>query len=74
MKDQYSVILVYATTYALRVEKELKEVGVACKLIPVPRYLSSDCGMCVRIERADKETVRRILAAAQVETDGIYDI
>jgi hypothetical protein len=74
MKDQYSVILVYATTYALRVEKELKEVGVTCKLIPVPRHLSSDCGMCVRIERADKETARQVLATAQVETDGIYDI
>jgi hypothetical protein len=74
VKDQYTVILVYATSYALRVEKELKGVGVKSKLIPVPRHLSSDCGVCVRIERADKEIARQTLVTAQVEIEGIHDI
>ncbi len=54
-------------------EKELKGAGVKSKLIPVPRHLSSDCGVCVRIERVDKETTRQILAKAQVETEGLHD-
>ncbi|MBN1219176.1 MAG: DUF3343 domain-containing protein [Anaerolineae bacterium] len=74
MKNQYSVILVYATSYALRVEKILKGVGVSSKLIPVPRHLSSDCGVCVRINRTDKETARQALVTGQVKTEGIHDI
>ncbi|MFC1975880.1 DUF3343 domain-containing protein [Chloroflexota bacterium] len=74
MKDQYTVILVYATSHALRTEKVLQGVGVKSRLIPVPRHLSSDCGVCVRIQQGDKETARQTLEAAQVETEGIHDI
>jgi len=71
---QYTVILVYSTSYALRAEKVLAKAGVSCKLIPVPRHLSSDCGVCVRIERADQEAVLRALEVASVEIDGIHEI
>jgi hypothetical protein len=70
---RYTVILVYSTSYALRAEKVLAEAGIACKLIPVPRHLSSDCGVCVRIERADQEAVLQALEAAQVEIEGIHE-
>jgi hypothetical protein len=43
-------------------------------LIPVPRHLSSDCGVCVRIERADQEAAVQALGTAQVEMEGVYDI
>jgi hypothetical protein len=43
-------------------------------LIPVPRHLSSDCGVCVRIARADRETALHALEAAQLEMEGIHDI
>ena len=71
---RYAVILVYSTSYALRAEKVLAEAGISCKLIPVPRHLSSDCGVCVRIEQADQETVLRALEVASVEIDGIHEI
>ena len=72
--EQYTVILVYSTSYALRAEKVLAEAGIPCKLIPVPRHLSSDCGVCVRIERADQEAALQALQAARVEMDGIHEI
>jgi len=71
---QYAVILVYSTSYALRAEKVLGQAGIPCKLIPVPRHLSSDCGVCVRIERGDQEAALQALEAARVEMDGIHDI
>jgi hypothetical protein len=70
---RYTVVLVYSTSYALRAEKVLAEAGIACKLIPVPRHLSSDCGVCVQIERADQEAVLQALEAAQVEIEGIHE-
>ena len=71
--EQYAVILVYSTSYALRAEKILAEAGIPCKLIPVPRHLSSDCGVCVRIERANQEAVLQALEAARVEIEGIHE-
>jgi len=71
---QYAVILVYSTSYALRAEKVLAKAGISCKLIPVPRHLSSDCGVCVRIDQANRERVLQELEDARVEIEGIYGI
>ena len=74
MKNDYAVILVYSTSYALRAEKFLKNAGILCKLMPVPRHLSSDCGVCVRIAQTDSDAALQILEAANVEIDGIYNV
>jgi uncharacterized SAM-binding protein YcdF (DUF218 family) len=55
MPRAHTVILVYSTSHALRAEKLLHKVGITSKLIPVPRHLSSDCGVCVRIAQPDRE-------------------
>ena len=70
----YAVILVYSTSYALRAEKVLHEEGIPCKLIPVPRQLSSDCGVCVRISQSDQEAASQALVTARVEIEGIHEI
>lgn len=70
--DNYAVVLVYSTSYALRVEKILKATGVETKLIPVPRHLSSDCGICVRIPITAKEQVQKILDSKKIEYEGVY--
>ena len=70
----YAVILLHSTNHALRAEKVLGSAGIGTKLIPVPRQLSSDCGVCVRIGRPEREAARRALEAAGVEIDGLHDI
>jgi hypothetical protein len=72
--ERFAVVLVYSTSYALRAEKVLDRVGIVSKLIPVPRQLSSDCGVCIRVRRADGEAARQALAAAGVEIEGIHEI
>ena len=71
---QHAVILFHSTSHALRAEKVLWGAGVGCKLIPVPRRLSSDCGVCVRVERADEETALQALKAARVEIEGVHQV
>jgi len=73
-KRQYSVVLFYSTSSALRVEKLLKGMGIAVKLIPVPRQLSSDCGISLRFDRPDESRIRTILDNKQIETQGIHPI
>ena len=72
--EAYAVIVTYSTSYALRAEKVLAEVGIVCKLVPLPRHISSDCGVCVRIARDDADAAIRALAGARVDFEGVHDI
>ena len=40
---------------AIRFSKQLKSEGIAAKLMPVPRRVSSSCGTCVKFE-AESDT------------------
>jgi hypothetical protein len=44
----------------LRTDKILKKERVNFELVPVPRNLSSDCGMCVKLEDNLEETKKHI--------------
>jgi hypothetical protein len=72
--DQYAVVLVYSTSHALRAEKVLAGAEIPCKLIPVPRHISSNCGICVRVRQDDHKSARQALEDAGVEIEGIYPI
>ena len=69
---QHSVVLFHSITGALQAEKRLKEKGIAIKLIPVPRQLSSDCGVCLRFERRDESEVKSVLEEERIEIQGIH--
>ena len=72
--EAYAVILVYSTSHAMRIEKLLAERQIACKMIPVPRRISSDCGVCIRILRGHVDDARGAVAATRIEIQGIVDI
>ena len=73
MADQ-SVVLFHSTAHALRAEKVLIQAGFKIKMIPTPRQLSSDCGVCVRVNRGEKEQAVSILSEGRVEIDGVHDL
>ena len=49
-------------------------IPCGCKLIPIPRPLSSDCGVCVRIAREDRQAGLDTLQAAQAEIDACCNV
>jgi len=51
------VILFKAVSYALKAEKILKQEGLPHKLIPVPKHISSDCGVCLMINVDVKDKI-----------------
>jgi len=61
-----AVILVDSAGHAVRIEKLLRQYNITCKLVPPPRHLSSDCGVCVRIFKDDMETVSGLLKEKQI--------
>ena len=76
------MILIFRGTHqVMSAEKRLKGGGVSMRLIPVPRRLTSDCGLAIRIPLAERERAREILVAARLlpvsahipREDGEYD-
>lgn len=48
-------VLLFASIHdVLRAERALRDGGVWCDLVPVPRALSAECGMAVEIRAADR--------------------
>jgi len=66
--QRYVVFLFPSVSYALKAEKILKAAGIAHKLIPVPRHISSDCGVCLRTAEDRQQDVERELLG-KVEWD-----
>lgn len=54
---------------ALMTSRSLSEMGIAAKMMPVPRKLSSSCGTCVHYEAEDPN-----LSAMDVDVERVYEI
>lgn len=74
MSEPFAVILVESTSHALHIEKLLAKHNLTCKLIPVPRHLSSDCGVCVRILKKDLETIKFVIQKQGIELQAIEEL
>jgi hypothetical protein len=74
MKDNYNVVIFYSTSAAIRAESLTKKANLKIKLIPVPRHLSSDCGICLRFNDEDKSKIEKILQENKIEYENIYRI
>jgi hypothetical protein len=72
-REEYLVMLFPAVSYVLKAEKILKEEKIPHKLIPIPRYIDSDCGICLRFHPEMKEKIAAALDG-KVEFDGIRDL
>jgi len=71
MNPQYAIVLFFSTSAAMRAESLANQAGLSVKLVPVPRHLSSDCGVAMRCAAADRETMDGILHQHTVEFDRI---
>ena len=62
-----AMILIFRGTHqVLSAEKRLKGGGVPFRLIPVPRSLTSDCGLAIRIPLDQRDRAREILSGARL--------
>jgi hypothetical protein len=66
------VILFPSVHFAIRAEKLTREKGFTVKLIPVPRHLGSDCGVCLRFLWDEKDPVESLLKTEGVKMDSVH--
>ncbi len=60
-ESEFYVVLYKSVSYALRSEKILKKEGIPFKLIPVPKNISTDCGVCIRFAPEDRKRIEDAL-------------
>ncbi len=71
-RNRVFILLFRSIHEVLRVEKILKKQGVRHELVPVPRNLSSDCGMCIRLD-GDATDIRRSLHDTEIDRSFVFD-
>lgn len=65
------ILLVHTSGHAFSIEKALKKRGISCRLTPIPRKVSSDCGICVRFDETMKQNVEEFVQTLPFEIQGI---
>ena len=66
------VFVLYSIHNVMKAEKILKSKRIAFDTIPVPKEISSDCGMAILAASPDKHRVRKVLGESKIDIKGIY--
>ncbi|TDO90124.1 uncharacterized protein DUF3343 [Halanaerobium saccharolyticum] len=74
MKEYNLLFTFYSTHLALKFERELKNNEINIKVTPVPRQISSSCGLSGRINTQDFEKVKKVCSENDIEYEDIYQI
>ena len=72
--ESNTIILLHATSHAMRAEKILMNAVIECRIVPVPKNLSSDCGVCVRVRTSDLEKALQALEDEVLEVQGTHEV
>ncbi len=63
------LVTFFTVSDALLAERTAKEKGLEGRLIPVPREISTGCGICMKIETEDPQELLDALTEADVDID-----
>jgi len=72
VRENDLVAIFHSVHRVMKAEKVLKQAGVEILLIPVPRQLSSDCGLAIRYAPEAQVGVEEILRREGLEPAELY--
>jgi len=72
MNEAYDYFLLFPAIHdVLKAEKRLKSEKIKYELVPIPRQLSSNCGVCIKVKNF--ENVLNLIGTDAIEACYIYD-
>lgn len=71
--DNYCLVTFKSVMYAMQFEKLMKSKDIEFKLIPVPRSISSSCGMCGKFSMEKKDIILDLCDENNILYDNIFD-
>jgi hypothetical protein len=57
----YTYTLFESLSSVMLAARRVEKTGLKCKIVPIPREFSSDCGVCLRTNFTDDTTIEEIL-------------
>lgn len=73
-KESKELLLLFDSIHGvLAAEQAFKACGLWHDIVPVPRDLSSDCGMAVLFRAGDSEAAGAILAGLNIKARGLHE-
>ena len=70
--NDYCLITFKSITYAMQFEKLMKSNNIEFKIIPVPRSISSSCGMCGKFHIDKKDSILELCDNNNIIYEKIY--
>jgi hypothetical protein len=70
----YGVVLFDTTQAAIKAEKVLIQAGIKIKLIPIPRHISTNCGISIRFDLPMADEIKSILAENNVPVANVRSL
>lgn len=72
-KELKLIVTFHTTADAMALEKVAKQENLKGRLIPVPRELSSGCGMSWKSDIEDKERLLEVMKEAKIEQEELHE-
>ena len=74
MEDNNYYIMFPNVTEGLKLEKLFKENSIKYTIVPTPRELSKCCGICIKYEYEDEDTIKLVVENHDIKTEGFKSL
>ncbi len=72
--EKHCYITFPGVTLVLQAEKYLAQIGEEFLIVPIPREIGTDCGMCIMCAPEKADRIINLLTQAGVTYDSIYTL
>lgn len=73
-KQERFVVTFATTTGAMAMERACRAAGLPGRLIPVPRSITSGCGMCWSAPPEAQAELEDLVVREKLDVDGLYTV
>lgn len=74
MESGQLLFVLVSAAQGIKAEAALRAAGLRCSLVPTPRSLSSQCGVCLRVPAAERTQAETLLAQRGTAISAIHEI
>lgn len=74
METRRVLFVLASPAQGIKSEAALRAAGVTCSLISIPRSISSECGVCLRVPAGERARAEEILASTGTKISATHEI
>lgn len=73
VKELKLVVTFHTTTDAMAMEKACKACGAQGRLIPVPRAITSGCGLAWCADLGEREALKKVMESVGIQEEDMHE-